>query len=310
LLAELAADEARRREAEQRKSEEAARLAAQKAQEEHNRAKAEARYIAEGRIRVAAPIARPAGLEWFLPGAGREESFKDADFAPEMVIVPAGEFWMGSKEGEGAPNECPRHKVKIPWPFAVGRYAVTFNEWYAAVSTRGVQHKPSDQGWGRGRRPVINVNCDDAQAYIKWLSSKTGQPYRLLSEAEWEYCCRAGTETAYFFGNNIAKQQAQFSEGRYGSAGKTVEVGSFSANAFGLHDMHGNVWEWCEDCWNDSYHNAPSDGSAWRTEGRRVLRGGSWVSYPRDCRAAHRYWNSAFSRDFDIGFRVARTLNY
>ncbi len=134
---------------------------------------------------------------WLKPG----ESFRDLDGGPEMVIVPAGEFWMGSKDGEGDANERPRHKVKIPKPFAVGRYAVTFDEWdvngaeAAAAFWASERHTPSDQGWGRGRRPVMDVNWDDAQAYIKWLSSKTGQPYRLLSEAEWEYCCRAGTET-------------------------------------------------------------------------------------------------------------------
>ena len=180
---------------------------------------------------------------------------------------------MGSKDGEDGDAERPRHKVTIPKPFAVGRYAVTFDDWEAAVSAGSVQHRPSDKGWGRGRRPVIDVSWDDAQAYLKWLSSKTAQPYRLLSEAEWEYCCRAGTETAYSFGNSITKQQAQFSEDGYGSADRTVEVGSFAANAFGLHDMHGNVLEWCEDCWNDNYHNAPRDGSAWTTgdSGRRCF---------------------------------------
>ena len=286
--------------------------AALAAEEERKRQEAEAGYRAEGRIRVAAALPRPAGLEWFLPGAGKVEGFKDADFAPEMVVVPAGEFWMGSKDAEGDPDERPRHKVTIPKPFAVGRYAVTFDEWDAAVAGGGVQHKPSDQGWGRGGRPVIDVSWEDAQAYIKWLSSKTGQPHRLLSEAEWEYCCRAGTETAYSFGNSITKAQAQFSEGSYGSAGKTVEAGSFPANSFGLYDMHGNVWEWCQDCWNENYHNAPADGLAWTTgdRGRRVLRGGSWYDCPRYLRSADRSWNGADNRGNSCGFRLARTLNY
>ena len=242
---------------------------------------------------------KPVGY-WLKPG----ESFPALDGGPEMVIVPAGEFWMGSKDGEGDADERPRHKAVIPKPLAVGRYAVTFAEWDAARAAGGVSHNPSDQGWGRGRRPVINVNWDDAQAYIKWLSGATGQPYRLLSEAEWEYCCRAGTETAYSFGNSIAKAQAQF------SASNTAEVGSFPANPFGLHDMHGNVWEWCEDCWHDNYIGAPEDGSAWTTGdgGRRVLRGGSWNYLPEGCRSADRNWFIAGNRYDYRGFRLARTL--
>ena len=179
--------------------------------------------------------------------------------------------------------------------------------------TGGVSHNPSDKGWGREHRPVIYVNWDDAQAYIKWLSSRTGQPYRLLSKAEWEYAARAGTTTAYAFGDSITKKQAQFWEGGRGSAGKTVEVGSFPANAFGLHDMHGNVWEWCQDCWNENYHNnAPADGSAWTTGdcGRRVLRGGSWNINPQILRSANRSRNFAGNRNSNRGLRVARTLNY
>ena len=228
---------------------------------------------------------------WLKPG----ESFRDLDGGPEMVIVPAGEFWMGSKDGEGGDAERPRHKVTIPKPFAVGRYAVTFDEWDAARAAGGVSHNPSDRGWGRGRRPVIDVNWEDAQAYTKWLSSKTGQPYRLLSEAEWEYCCRAGTSTHFWWGDEISIQQANY-DGNYtfgkGSKGeyrqKTLPVESFQPNPWGLYQVHGNVWEWCQDCWNDNYHNAPADGSAWTTGdcSRRVLRGGSWSNNPQYLRSA------------------------
>jgi formylglycine-generating enzyme required for sulfatase activity len=268
-------------------------------------------YRAEGRIEVDATFVSGPHGRWFLPGAGKSESFKDLETAPEMVVIPAGDFWMGSKDGEGFASERPRHKVAIPRPFAVGRYPVTFAEWDAAVAAGGVKHKASDQGWGRGRRPVINVSCEDAQAYVKWLSDKTGKQYRLLSEAEWEYCCRAGAETSYSFGDKITKAEAQFSEGNWGSAGRTAEVGSFPANSFGLYDMHGNVLEWCQDCWNDTYKGAPSDGSAW-TAGdceRRVLRGGSWYFNSTYLRSAYRFVINAGLRNFySGGFRLARTL--
>jgi formylglycine-generating enzyme required for sulfatase activity len=249
---------------------------------------------------------KPAGY-WLKPG----ESFRDLDIAPEMVVAPAGEFWMGSKDGECDAYERPRHKVTIAGPFAVGKYPVTFAEWDAALAAGAVEHKPSHEGWGGGRRPVINVNWEEAHAYVRWLSSVARLRYRLLSEAEWEYCCRAGTETPYSSGNTITKKGAQFSEGIYGGAGKTIEVGSFPANAFGLHDMHGNVWEWCQDCWNDHYYDAPGDGTAWTSGNcsRRVLRGGSWNSEPGYLRSAcrnNRYPDLRFSY---VGFRVARTLN-
>ncbi len=287
----------------------------EKAAAEHAR---EERHRAEGRIRVAAPIVRPAGLKWFLPGAGRTECFKDAEIAPEMVVVPAGEFWMGSKDGEGNGDERPRHKVTIAQPFAVGRFAVTFDEWDAARAAGGVSHNPSAQVRRRGRRPVIDVDWDDAQAYVKWLSSKTGQPYRLLSEAEWEYCCRAGTETQFWWGDGISTAQANY-DGNYTSkkgaedeySQKTLPVNSFRPNPWGLYQVHGNVWEWCQDCWNGNYHDAPADGSAWTAgEGKyRVLRGGSWGGGPETLRPARRIVNSRNDRFQDVGFRVARRIS-
>ncbi|MGH6815312.1 MAG: formylglycine-generating enzyme family protein, partial [Hyphomicrobiaceae bacterium] len=192
-----------------------------------------------------------------------------------------------------------------------GRFAVTFAEWDAAVAAGGVKHKPADQGRGRGRRPVINVSWEeDAKSYATWLLNKTGKEYRLLSEAEWEYCCRAGTTTKYAFGDTISKSQAQFSEGSYGSAKSTAEVGKFAPNAWGLHDMHGNVWEWCEDNWHPNYQGAPDNGSVWSggDTSLRVVRGGSWGSDPRFLRSACRDRFPSGLRFANVGFRVARTL--
>ena len=192
-----------------------------------------------------------------------------------------------SSERERYDNEGPQHRVTIIDAFAVGKYEVTFEEWDACVSAGGCGgYRPDDEGWGRGRRPVINVSWEDAQRFVEWLREETGEPYRLLSEAEWEYVARAGTSTPFHTGGTISTSQANYDgnytygngrEGEYRE--RTVPVGSFGANAFGLHDVHGNVWEWVEDCWNDSYRGAPSDGSAWERGdcSSRVYRGGSWV---------------------------------
>jgi formylglycine-generating enzyme required for sulfatase activity len=223
----------------------------------------------------------------------------DLDVGPGMVVVPAGSFMMGPG------GEFGQHKVAITKPFAVGRFPVTFEEWDAA----GLPYKPGDEGWGRGRRPVINVCWADAKAYVAWLSKKTGKDYRLLSEAEWEYCCRAGTTTSSHFGDEISTSQAQFSgRGKYGLAGRTVEVGSFQPNEFGLYDMHGNVEEWCEDNWHEGYEGAPNDGSVWQggNPSLRVLRGGSWCT--EWVSSSHRSSFPATERYYINGFRVARTL--
>jgi formylglycine-generating enzyme required for sulfatase activity len=230
---------------------------------------------------------------------------RDCADCPEMVVVPAGKFMMGSVEGD--PNESPIHEVTIRRSFAVGKFEVTFTEWAARVADGGCTNNktPNDQGWGKGRRPVINVSWNDAKEYVTWLSRKTGQPYRLLTEAEWEYVARASTTTKYAFGDAINKQQAQFSDR------KTAEVGSFPANAWGLHDMHGNVWEWVEDSWHGSYGGNPAmDGSVWQGGDTtlRVLRGGSWGDSPRILRPAFRNRELPSNRGNDVGFRVAKTL--
>jgi formylglycine-generating enzyme required for sulfatase activity len=164
--------------------------------------------------------------------------------------------------------------------------------------------------WGREKQAAINVSWDDAQQYVSWLSALTGQPYRLLSEAEWEYVARAGTTTAYSFGDDPAML------GDYGwysgnSGSQAHPVGEKKPNAFGLYDMHGNVWQWVEDCYHEDYKGAPENGSAWKQDAdcsSRVVRGGSWGSNPEILRSASRFGNPSFGRYFTLGFRVGRTL--
>jgi formylglycine-generating enzyme required for sulfatase activity len=227
---------------------------------------------------------------------------------------------MGSPKGESGhwAGEAPRHRVSFAQAFAVGAHEVTFAEWDACVADGGCNgYRPDDAGWGRNARPVMFVNWTDAKAYANWLSQKTGLAYRLLSEAEWEYVARGGQTTPFFFGEKIATDQANFDGNfRYGAQTKgvyrqmTMPTGSFPHNAFGIHDAHGNVWEWVEDCWNESYEGAPSDGAAW-LEGRcdfRVLRGGSWNTAPGVLRSAHRGRFKVSSKENYLGFRVARSV--
>lgn len=262
--------------------------------------------------------AQDRAARWRPGGSGADarvgETFRDCPHCPEMVVVPAGSFMMGSPPWEeGRYNdEGPVHRVAFAAPFAVGVFEVTFAEWDACVSAGGCGgYRPDDEGWGRGSRPVVNVSWDDAQSYAGWLSRSTGEDYRLLSESEWEYVARAGTSTRYWWGNDIGRGRANCYSGRCGERwGYTAPVGSFAANAFGLHDVHGNVWEWTQDCLNESYDSAPGDGRAW--EGGncsyRVLRGGSWYDVPRNLRAAIRFRYAPGNRIFNLSFRVARTF--
>lgn len=234
------------------------------------------------------------------------QEFTDGSACPTMVVVQAGTFTMGSPVGEAGrdEDEGPQHDVIIAQPFAVGKYQITFDEWEAAVAAGGCETVPDDEGWGQGTRPVINVDWHQVQTYVAWLSQETGNAYRLLSEAEWEYAARAGSAAAYCFGNTISEAQANF------NSDGTVPVGSYAGNDFGLYDMHGNVFEWVEDCWNGSYEGAPTDGSAWTTGecDMRLLRGGSWFSADRLLRSAERLrYLDEISRNY-LGFRVARAL--
>ncbi len=263
--------------------------------------------------------------------------FKDCADCPEMVVVPSGSFMMGSPGSEEGrqDNEGPRHRVNIGYPLAVGVYEVTRREFSKFVSDTGYNAgnchvwNSSSEKWeaqsGLSWRnpdytqtdshPVVCVSWKDAQSYVRWLSEKTGHRYSLLSESEWEYVARAGTDTPFYFGSTISTDQANYNGdyiyggGRKGvDRGKTVSVGSFRANGWGVYDMHGNVWERVQDCWNDSYVGIPVDGSSWESGdcGKRVRRGGSWGYEPRYLRFASRSWSSTDFRDNYNGFRVVR----
>ncbi len=233
---------------------------------------------------------------------------------PEMVVIPAGTFQIGDQQGKGAKDEVPVHSVQFSKPFAVSRFEVTFDD-YDVFAKATKRRFPSDQGWGRGRRPVINVSWEDAQAYAKWLSEQAGKRYRLPTEAEWEYAGRAGSKTEYWWGDTIGRGQANCDGcGSQWDNKQSGPVGSFKANCFGLFDTAGNVWEWVEDCWHDNYNGAPIDGRAWKAEnggrcGRRVIRGGSWDNDPVSLRSSFRGRDLADFRFNFIGFRRAQDLN-
>jgi formylglycine-generating enzyme required for sulfatase activity/serine/threonine protein kinase len=238
---------------------------------------------------------------------------------PEMVKISGGRFQMGCVIDWGCKDdEKPAHEVQVS-AFELGRYEVTFDEWDSCVEHGGCKQRLEDKGWGRGKRPAINASWDDAQEYIQWLSQKTGKQYRLPSEAEWEYAARGGTSGSYSFDGKITVDKANY-DGNYifddSPKGKfrekTLPVGSFPANPWGLYDMHGNVWEWTQDCLHENYEGAPNIAKAWTTDGdcsKRGLRGGSWNSAPGNLRSSNRGWFIPGRRYFIDGFRVARTLS-
>ena len=246
------------------------------------------------------------------PGSG--QTFRDCPTCPAMVVVPAGKFTMGSGRGEkGRSNaEGPQRSVALSKPFAVGKFEVTFAEWDACVDDGGCSHRPDDKGWGRGNRPIINVSWNHiTRQYLPWLSRKTGHSYRLLSEAEWEYAARAGTGTAYWWGNKAVRANANCKgcSGRWAGK-KSAPTGSFPANPFGIHDMNGNVFELVADCWNKSHRRTNSDGRA-LTRGncdRRVIKGGSWFTPTKWLRSATRSSDPVGYSNANVGFRVARSL--
>ena len=327
----------------QRRAEEEARLAEQERQRIEQAIKAhweafETAIEAEDPDEATGILTRIRGLNPDEPGlaAGgqrlealraelerkqQEAEEKMRQLAGEMVDIPGSTFSMGDLSGDGLDNQKPVHGVTVP-VFRLGKYEVTFAQWDACVADGGCGgYRPDDEDWSRGNRPVINVSWDDIQRFIDWLNDNTGGNFRLPTEAEWEYAARAGSSTKYHFGNS----ESQLC--RYGNhadtstdyvwrnktcsdgVGKhTAEVGRYEPNRFGLHDMHGNVWEWVEDCWNDSYVGAPANGSAWASGdcSQRVVRGGSWFGIPRNLRSATRYGDHRANRDSLLGFRLAQ----
>jgi formylglycine-generating enzyme required for sulfatase activity len=268
--------------------------------------------IADSFLPKALAAETELNLSQMILQPGQNISFRECSRCPEMVVVPKGEFIMGSPatEKERSNAEGPQHKVAFASNFAVAKFEATFDEWKVCVDARACENV-SDHHWGRGNRPVINVSWDDAQQYVKWLSGRTGRPYRLLSEAEWEYAARAGSTTVYSWGDTVGEGNANCDGcGSKWDGKQTAPVGSFEPNAFGLHDMLGNVYEWVQDCGTANYNGAPSDGSARTGPCRsRVLRGGSWSYDPRDLRSANRRPSSASDQSSSRGFRVARTLS-
>ncbi|MGB5451975.1 MAG: SUMF1/EgtB/PvdO family nonheme iron enzyme [Sedimenticolaceae bacterium] len=238
-----------------------------------------------------------------MPG----DTYRDCDACPEMVVVPAGRLEMGSVGNRA--EETPVHSVVIPGPFAIGVYEVTVDEWDACLREGGCRQSP--QQGQEGRLPMVNISWDDAQRYVAWLSAKTGRKYRLPTEAEWEYAARAGSSTLFWWGDAPGDTRANCADCGGAWGGKsTAPVGSFQPNPFGLHDVHGNAWEWTGDCWNPSYTGAPADGTPWLRGDciSRVLRGGSWALDHDYMRSARR---SRYDRDVRYylnGLRVVSEL--
>lgn len=251
-----------------------------------------------------------------------------AAWCPRMIRLPAGSFPMGSPDSEGdrEGDEGPQRQVQLR-TFAAGKYEITFDQWDACVADGGCEgRRPGDGGFGRGLRPLINVSWHGAVAYVNWLSHRTGRNYRLLTEAEWEYAARAGSTSPWPWGQdpnggcrfaNMADLSLVRDDRSYsasscndGIGAKTAIVGTRAANAFGLYDLIGNVWEWTQDCYVNTYEGAPADGSAVSTGdcNNRVHRGGAWDTTPIKLRSAYRNWWDPSSRNHNLGFRVARSL--
>jgi formylglycine-generating enzyme required for sulfatase activity len=283
----------------------------------------EQRLRAEGRIPVQVGGRDRSEMRRLKPGSG--EPFCDLDGGPEMIVVPAGSFMMGSPESEPGRGkqgrEGPWHKVTFARPFAVGRHAVTRGQFAAFVEATGRLTRGDwrDPGFMQDdSHPVVHVTWEEAKAFAAWMAKITDRPYRLLTEAEWEYAARAGTATPFWWGSSITPAQANYcgtdlyegggSKGEY--RGRTVGVDSFDPNPWGLYNVHGNVWEWCEDIWHPGYDGAPADGSAWTfnaaADGSRVVRGGAWYNHPKILRAANR--DKGTGEGHGLGFRLARSL--
>jgi formylglycine-generating enzyme required for sulfatase activity len=307
---ELAAREAAAREAAARDF--AAREAAAKetAAKEAARAAA-AKEVAERLNGVKLIATGEVGREpRMLKGLARSGNvFRDCAGCPELVWLPPGQFVLGDASLEGAA----RPKVAIQYPLAIGRFEITFAEWDACFADGGCRRRPHDAGWGRGWQPVINVSWKDAQQYTAWLSRKTNRRYRLLTEAEWEYAARAGTDARYWWGDQPGHGDANCADcGSKWDGRQAAPVGRFAPSPFGVYDMHGNVAEWVEDCYHDRLREAPVDGRAWTsacgaTADTRILRGGAWHGSARSVRSSFRTSAALDHFDNGIGFRVARS---
>jgi formylglycine-generating enzyme required for sulfatase activity len=255
-----------------------------------------------------------------IPRPDYRPGSRDCMGCPDMVVAPTGSFMMGSwdREPQRGSDEGPQHEVTFSKPFAAGKYPVMVEDWEFCVAQGGCVNWPSVAKFGRGSLPAINVSWEDAQTYVAWLSSFTGKAYRLLSEAEREYITRAGTSTPFWWGPSISSELSNYDgrqrytdepKGQFRK--KTVAVDLFGPNPWGFYDVHGNSWDWVEDCYHDTYDGAPSDGSAWTTGdcNRRVLRGGGWESQPRNLRSAARYRLAPVSRGDWYGFRLGRACD-
>lgn len=309
--------------------------------------------VPNGAIPVEIGPRNDVATKHIVPGSGRTEWFVDAPGCPEMVVIPPGQFIMGSpphEEGQSE-REVPRHEVRIEQPFCLGRFAVTWTEFLKFVEATDHGMAPAmitgEDGHWRLRNdrnfrnpfkspqlfgePAVGLRWTDCVAYVEWLTETTGHAYRLPSEAEWEYAARAGTDTPFWWGHSITPNLANYDGNhRYGNAAsaklekikkwnifreRAVTVDFFTANPWGLYQVHGNVQEWCADCWRDDYNDAPSDGCAVTTEhpvpqyyGSRVRRGGSWSDPPYALRSAFRRWGYADRVSNDTGLRVARSI--
>ncbi len=253
-------------------------------------------------VAIPSPPLKKGGEGEFL--SVFRDQLRNGSPGPAMIVIPAGEFWMGSPESEAERSDNERwHRVKIERPFAIGQYAVTFEEYDRFCADQG-RAKPDDRySLGRGNLPVINVSWVDALDYAEWLSAQTGQSYRLPTEAEWEYAARAGTETAFWWGNDISPDQANYGF----NIGKIVPVDQFQPNPWGLYQVHGNVWEWTGSEYNRNYDGAETLCANKDTSGPLSVRGGSWPEGPAWVRSAYRDCMSPV-RNLDRGFRLARSL--
>ncbi|MCW8891002.1 MAG: formylglycine-generating enzyme family protein [Sedimenticola sp.] len=265
---------------------------------------------------MARPGFRPIIYALFIPlllimliitiPAVQADGLQTAEYnEPEMLHIPGGTYRMGCTfEGCMAHDE-PVHTVSVD-PFLLSKYEITFEQYDRCVDAGGCQHRPADNGWGRGKNPVINVSWNDAQDFVRWLNKITGKKYVIPSEEEWEYAARAGTETRYYWGDQVGANRANCTGCLKAAVRKTFKVGSFPPNQYGLYDMHGNVYEITRNCWKDDYYDNP-DASSDDTENcpLRVTRGGAWSSRPDVIVSSTRFNVASFQRYNVIGFRVA-----